>query len=94
MLQGRRWGAVLRSAFWRASLLVALYFVVFQPLGWVFFLPFIVLAAPSAETWIWESVPKEGRRRLRRLWAEQAREANTSAPSADSGSRNAAMEEE
>ena len=94
MLQGRRWGAVLRSAFWRASLLVALYFVVFQPLGWVFVLPFIVLAAPSAETWIWESVPKEGRRRLRRLWAEQAREANTSAPSPDSDLGIAAIEEE
>ena len=76
MLQGRRWGAVLRSAFWRAALLVALYFVVFQPIGWVFILPFVILSAPSAETWIWESVPKEGRRRLRRLWAEQAREAN------------------
>ncbi len=74
MLQDRRWGAVLRSAFWRASLLVAVYFVVFQPIGWVFILPFIVLANPSAETWIWESVPKEGRRRLRRLWAEQERE--------------------
>ena len=77
MLNDRRWGAVLRSAFWRASLLVAIYFVVFNPIGWVFILPFIVLASPSAETWIWESVPKEGRRRLRRLWAEQAREANT-----------------
>jgi len=55
--------------------LVALYFVVFQPVGWVFILPFLFLAAPSAETWIWESVPKEGRRRLRRLWAEQARTA-------------------
>jgi hypothetical protein len=74
MLQDRRWGAVLRSAFWRASLLVSIYFVVFNPIGWVFILPFIFLASPSAETWIWESVPKEGRRRLRRLWAEQARE--------------------
>lgn len=83
MLNDRRWGAVLRSAFWRASLLVAIYFVVFNPIGWVFILPFIVLASPSAETWIWESVPKEGRRRLRRLWAEQAREANT--PSKDLG---------
>ena len=77
MLQDRRWGAVLRSAFWRASLLVGLYFVVFNPEGWVFILPFIMLANPSAEKWIWESVPKEGRRRLRRLWAEQARERST-----------------
>ena len=74
MLQDRRWGAVLRSAFWRASLLVGLYFVVFNPEGWVFILPFLMLANPYAEKWIWESVPKEGRRRLRRLWAEQARE--------------------
>ena len=32
-----------------------------------------MLATPYAEKWIWESVPKEGRRRLRRIWAEQAR---------------------
>ncbi len=77
MLQDRRWSAVLRSAFWRASLLVGLYFVVFNPEGWVFILPFVILANPYGETWIWESVPKEGRRRLRRLWAEQAREASS-----------------
>ena len=75
MLQDRRWGAVLRSTFWRASLLVGLYFVVFNIEGWLFILPFLFLANPSAEKWIWESVPKEGRRRLRRLWAEQARDA-------------------
>jgi hypothetical protein len=63
----------LRSAFWRAALLVGLYFVVFNMEGWLFILPFVVLANPYAESWIWESVPKEGRRRLRRLWAEQAR---------------------
>ena len=73
MLQDRRWGAVLRSTFWRASLLVGLYYVVFNPIGWFFILPFVFLANPSAEKWIWESVPKEGRRRLRRIWAEQAR---------------------
>ena len=73
MLNGKRWGAVLRSAFWRAALLVGLYFVVFNMEGWLFILPFVVLANPYAESWIWESVPKEGRRRLRRLWAEQAR---------------------
>ena len=73
MLQDRRWGAVLRSTFWRASLLVGLYYVVFNPVGWFFILPFVFLANPSAEKWIWESVPKEGRRRLRRIWAEQAR---------------------
>ena len=77
MLQDRRWGAVLRSTFWRASLLVGLYYVVFNPIGWFFILPFVFLANPSAEKWIWESVPKEGRRRLRRIWAEQARSLTT-----------------
>jgi hypothetical protein len=94
MLQGRRWGAVLRSAFWRASLLVALYFVVFQPVGWVFILPFLLLASPSAETWIWESVPKEGRRRLRRLWAEQARAGRAVQDAASVKSQEPVPEEE
>ena len=94
MLQGRRWGAVLRSAFWRSSLLVALYFVVFQPIGWVFILPFLILSAPSAETWIWESVPKEGRRRLRRLWAEQAREQRHQANDALASGGVSVVEEE
>ena len=91
MLQDRRWSAVLRSAFWRAALLVGLYFVVFNPEGWVFILPFVILANPNAETWIWESVPKEGRRRLRRIWAEQARE--RSASTGVSNSKSTAEEE-
>ena len=80
MLQDRRWGAVLRSVFWRSALLVGVYSAVFNPLVWLFILPFVILANPYAETWIWESVPKEGRRRLRRLWAEQAR-SRTAVPS-------------
>ena len=74
MLQDARWGAILRSTFWRAALLVAIYSVVFNPILWVFILPFVLLSTPASEKWIWESVPKEGRRRLRRIWAEQARE--------------------
>lgn len=94
MLQGRRWGAVLRSTFWRSSLLVALYFVVFQPIGWVFILPFLILSAPAAETWIWESVPKEGRRRLRRLWAEQARERRSTTSVPQLGAAESPVEDE
>ena len=74
MLQDKRWGAILRSTFWRSALLVAVYSAVFIPLVWVFILPFILLVTPASETWIWESVPREGRRRLRRIWADQARE--------------------
>lgn len=79
MLQDSRWGAILRSTFWRAALLVSIYSVVFNPILWVFILPFVLLSAPASEKWIWESVPKEGRRRLRRIWAEQARERQSGA---------------
>lgn len=82
MLNDRRWGAVLRSMFWRSALLVGVYSAVFTPTIWLFVIPFVILANPSAETWIWESVPKEGRRRLRRLWAEQARVAQSATSAA------------
>ena len=74
MLQDKRWGAILRSTFWRSALLVSVYAAVFQPLTWVFILPFILLASPASEAWIWESIPREGQRRLRRIWADQARQ--------------------
>ncbi len=93
MLHDKRWGAVLRSTFWRAALLVAVYFVVFQPLGWVFILPFILLSNPSADAWIWESVPKEGRRRLRRIWAEEAREREHSGRQVEAGASIARVHE-
>ncbi len=86
MLQDRRWGAVLRSVFWRSALLVGVYSAVFQITIWLFIIPFVILANPSAETWIWESVPKEGRRRLRRLWAEQARDAQRGKSAAEPSS--------
>lgn len=92
MLNDRRWGAVLRSMFWRSALLVGVYSAVFTPTIWLFVIPFVILANPSAETWIWESVPKEGRRRLRRLWAEQAR-VTQSATSADQASATLDSEE-
>ena len=74
MLQDKRWGAILRSTFWRSALLVSVYSAAFNPLIWVFILPFIFLATPASETWIWESIPREGQRRLRRIWADQARQ--------------------
>jgi hypothetical protein len=69
--------------FWRSALLVGVYSAVFTPTVWLFVLPFVILANPSAEKWIWESVPKEGRRRLRRLWAEQARVAQKATAAAE-----------
>ena len=74
------------TAFGVLPSLLVFYFVVFNMEGWLFILPFVALANLHAETWIWESVPKEGRRRLRRLWAEQARGAKT-APSGATGAK-------
>jgi len=87
MLQDKRWGAILRSTFWRSALLVSVYSAAFIPLIWVFILPFIFLATPASETWIWESIQREGRHRLPRIWADQTREKTT-------GSVNAGRQEE
>jgi hypothetical protein len=56
-----------------------LYFAWFSPLAWVFILPPILLVQDSAEKWVWDSVPKEGRRRWRRMQADKKREKQASA---------------
>jgi len=75
MLEGERWRAVFRSFIIRTIFLSALYFTVLQPLTWIFIIPLVLLAERSAEKWVWAAVPKPARRRLRRIWAEKAREA-------------------
>ena len=79
MLNGKRWGAIFRATFWRASSLTMLYFAWFSPLAWVFIIPPILLVQDSAEKWVWDSVPKEGRRRWRRMQADKRREKQASA---------------
>jgi hypothetical protein len=79
MLKGKRWGAIFRATFWRASSLTMLYFAWFSPLAWVFIIPPILLVQDSAEKWVWDSVPKEGRRRWRRMQADKRREKQASA---------------
>ena len=79
MLRGKRWGAIFRATFWRASSLTMLYFAWFNSLAWVFILPPILLVQDSAEKWVWDSVPKEGRRRWRRMQADKKREKQASA---------------
>tara|TARA_B100002051_G_C16590936_1_gene562799 strand:+ start:166 stop:978 length:813 start_codon:yes stop_codon:yes gene_type:complete len=74
MLRGKRWGAIFRATFWRAASLTMFYFAWFSPLAWVFIIPPILLAQDSAEKWVWDSVPKEGRRRWRRMQADKRRE--------------------
>lgn len=75
MLEGERWRAVFRSFFIRTIFISALYFTVLQPLVWIFIIPLALLAERSAEKWVWAAVPKPARRRLRRIWAENARAA-------------------
>ena len=79
MLRGKRWGAIFRATFWRASSLTMLYFAWFSPLAWVFILPPILLVQDYAEKWVWDSVPKDGRRRWRRMQADKKREKQASA---------------
>jgi len=74
MLQGKRWGAVLRTTFWRCSYLVMFAFAVVDPLAWVFIVPFSLLINRRANEWIWDSIPSEGKKRLRKMWAREVRE--------------------
>lgn len=76
MLEGERWRAVFRSFFIRTIFLSALYYSVLQPITWIFIIPLTLLAERNAEKWVWAAVPKPARRRLRRIWAEKAREAS------------------
>ena len=79
MLRGKRWGAIFRATFWRASSLTMFYFAWFSPLAWVFIIPPILLVQDSTEKWVWDSVPKEGRRRWRRMQADKKREKQVAA---------------
>jgi len=76
MLKGKRWGAILRTTFWRTLSLTMFYFAWFNPLAWVFIIPPVLLVKDNAERWVWDSVPKEGKRRWRRMQADKVREAN------------------
>ena len=86
MLQGKRWGAVLRGTFWRCAYVVMFAFAVVNISAWVFIIPAALLFNRSSESWIWDSIPKEGKKRLRKIWARNAREAlskSTGRPSLD-----------
>ena len=74
MLRGKRWGAILRATIWRASSLTMFYFAFFNLIAWIFIIPPILLVQSSAEKWVWDSVPKEGKRRWRRMQADKKRQ--------------------
>ena len=48
--------------------------VITAPILWVFIIPIALIANKSSETWIWNSIPKEGKKQLRKIWARRARE--------------------
>ena len=74
MLNGKRWGAIIRATFWRILSLTMFYFAWFTPLAWIFIIPPVLLVKDNAEKWVWDSVPKEGKRRWRRMQADKVRE--------------------
>ena len=73
MLRGKRWGAVLRSSFWRCGYMVMFPFAMINPLAWIFIIPMTLIFTRNSNNWIWESIPSEGKKRLRKIWARQAR---------------------
>ena len=73
MLMGKRWSIVLKTTFWNALLLTALYNSFDNPLIWIFIIPPVLLAEKSAHDWVWAAVPRPARRRLRRIWSDASR---------------------
>ncbi len=78
MLRGKRWGAVIRSSFWRCCYMIMFPFAMINPLAWVFIIPITLIFTRKSNIWIWESIPSEGKKRLRKIWARQARIAKNS----------------
>jgi len=74
MLQGKRWGSVLRGTFWRCAYVVMFAFALVNLSAWLFIIPAALIFNRTSEAWIWESIPKEGKKRLRKIWARNARE--------------------
>jgi len=55
------------------------YFAWLDLLAWIFIIPPILLVQESAAKWVWNSVPKEGQRRWRRMQADKKREKQAAA---------------
>jgi len=48
-------------------------FAMINPLAWIFIIPITLIFTRNSNNWIWESIPSEGKKRLRKIWARQAR---------------------
>ena len=73
MLQGQRWKAVLHTFIWCCLIITSVYEALFNPFIWIFVIPVLLLAEKKSHDWVWAAVPKQARRRLRRIWADAAR---------------------
>ena len=62
MLMGRKWGAILRATMWRCAYVVMFAYVLSAPIGWIFIIPVMLISNRASESWIWNSVPKEGKK--------------------------------
>jgi len=74
MLMGRKWGAILRATMWRCAYVIMFAYVLSAPIGWIFIIPVMLISNRASENWIWNSIPKAGKKQLRKIWARQARE--------------------
>jgi len=73
MLMDKRWSIVLRTSILNALLLTALYNSFYYPLIWIFIIPPVLLAEKHAQDWVWAAVPRQARRRLRRIWSDASK---------------------
>ena len=94
MLMGKKWGAILRATMWRCGYVIMFAYVLSAPIGWIFILPVMLIANRASEDWIWNSIPKEGKKQLRKIWARQARERKSSKISSSLPSTSSANESE
>ena len=94
MLMGRKWGAILRATMWRCGYVVMFAYVLSAPIGWIFIIPVMLIANRASEDWIWNSIPKEGKKQLRKIWARQARERKLAKISSSLPSTSSANESE
>ncbi len=73
MLMDKRWRAVIRTFIWTTLLITTMYTIVSSFIVWIFIIPVMLLAEKQAKDWVWAAIPKPARRRLRRIWADAAR---------------------
>ena len=86
MLMGRKWGAILSNY---VEMWICCYVCICSiSIGWIFIIPVMLIANRASEDWIWNSVPKEGKKQLRKIWARQARERKMAKLSAEVGAKS------